>query len=218
MQEAYCLPCSKCSLCWSGGVIPSSHDGGVGVPHPVMVGYPRYAPPSRPGWGVPIQSWWLLGRVLGYLQPFWPDQRDIPSSHGGGTPGTPHHPDLARGVSHPVIGGYLHYPSTIQTWPGGIPGTPHHPDLAGGTPSSNGRGVPWVPLTIQTWLGGTPSTPLPHHPDLEWGTPLRPGTWYLLPLRPGMGYPPDLEWGTSSPKPGTGYPPSRPGIAHPSLA
>ena len=99
---------------------------------------------SRPGQGVP--------RVPPPIQT-WP----------GGTPGTPHHPDLARGYpNYPTPhhldlaeGGYLGYPSKIQTWLGGIPGTlfppsrpgwgtPDHPDLAG------------IPPTIQTWLGYPP--------------------------------------------------------------
>ena len=117
-QEAYCLPRSKCSLCWWGGGgvphpvmmlggTPSSHGGG-GVPHPVMVG--------------------------GY-----------PSRHG--QRGYPHHPDLARGYSPPSRPG-MGTPPTIQTWDGYPPhhpdlGTPNHPDLGWGIPYPDlGWGTP----------------------------------------------------------------------------
>ena len=143
MQEAFYPARSKCLLCWCGGVTPSSHGGGV--PHPVMVG------------GVPHPV--MLGGT--------------PSSHGGGTLGTPHHPDLAGGV-HGV-------PPTIQTWlypPPSRPGLgtpPHHQDLAGdGVPSP----------TIQTWLG-YPHPPqtwdgVPLTPDLGWGTPHKCGQTHRL--------------------------------------
>ena len=81
--------------------------GGGVVPHPVMVG--GVVPHPVIVGGYPIQSWW------------------------GSTPGTPHHPDLARGYpryplpSRPEMG----YSPTIQTWDG-VP--PHHPDLGWGTP------------------------------------------------------------------------------------
>ena len=134
------------------------------------------------GGGVPpIQSWWG-----GVPIQTWPG-KDTPSSHGGGVPQVPpHHPDLARGVPHPVLVG-----STL--------GTPHHPDLDGGTPhpdlargypwylppSRPGQGVPKVPSN-QTWDGVPPIQ-----------------TWDGVPptIRPEMGYPPpsDLGWGTPPP-------------------
>ena len=116
------------------GGTPSSHDGGGGLPHPVMVGeypiqlwweggypiqscggYLRYPPPSRPGQGYPgysptIQTW-------------------------DGVP--PHHPDLGWGTPSPSRPG-MGYPPTIQTWDG-VPPPPTIP------PSRPGTGYPPPP-------------------------------------------------------------------------
>ena len=92
--------------------------GGGVVPHPVMVGGGTSS--SHSGGGYPIQSWW------------------------GSTPGTPYHPDLARGYpryplpSRPEMG----YPPTIQTWDGVPPtqartGYPPPTDLGWGTPTES---------------------------------------------------------------------------------
>ena len=101
----------------------------------------------------------------------------------GGTPGAPHHPDLAWGVP----------------W---VP--PNHPDLAG-VPPPRDR----VPPTIQTWLGylhhpDLTRVPPSHHPDLV-RVPPHPRNGVPPPSRPGWGtphhpdldvVPPDLEWST----------------------
>ena len=91
MQEAYRLPCSKCSLCcyvsWQGRYT-----------HPVpMVEYPH-----------PVLTW-------GKVPPSNPDRGRIPpsSSDGGGT--RPSSPD--RGVPYPVLAGL--YPQPVLT--GGVP-------------------------------------------------------------------------------------------------
>ena len=63
-------------------------NGGYSPHHPDLAqGYPRYPPPSRPGWGTPLQEWGTLplSRLV------W------------GTP-PPHHPDLAEGTHPPRHG------------------------------------------------------------------------------------------------------------------
>ena len=117
-------------------------------PEPGM-GYP----PPGPGWGTP--AWTLT------YSPSRPGMGYLPiQTWLGGTPGTPHHPDLA--------GGYPGYPP--PSTPG--QGYPHHPDLA------------WVPPTIQTSPGYPPSRPGWGTPTIQtrlgypppsgpgWGTPL----------------------------------------------
>ena len=136
MQEAYCPPRSKCSLCWWG------------VPHPVMVGegYPIQSwwggTPNSHGGGYPIQSWWgvphpdLAGGVPRSNCPTiqtWPGVTwvHLPSRPCRGTP---------------TIKTWLGYPPPPSRPGWGTP--PNHQDLAG------------VPPTIHSWLG-YPRPPLP---------------------------------------------------------
>ena len=107
-----------------------SNGGGLGTP-----------PPSSPGQGqVPlpptIQTW-----------------------SRGGTPDTPHHPDLARG-----------YHATIQTWDGV---STNHPDLGWGTPDPPRPGMGCPPP--RPGMGYSPPRPgMGYSPqDLGWGTPIQ---------------------------------------------
>ena len=142
------------------------------------------------------------------------------SSHGGGWGGylgTPNHPDLTRGIFHPVMVGVPQVPLTIQTWPGGYPiqslGVPalplHHPDLARGYPRYPPPSRPGWGYPIQSWWGypGYPSPSRPGwevpqvppsptiqtwngvHPPQTWDmVPPATETWDGVPPRPGMGY------------------------------
>ena len=112
-QEAYRLPCSKCSLCCSKGGTPSQVWGGLphpmvggtplphprskGVPHPrVGVPHPRSRDPI-PGWrGVPSHV--LMWSVPWVPPPSRPSQGGTPGTTPSSPPGwgTPHHPDLDR--------------------------------------------------------------------------------------------------------------------------
>ena len=89
----------------------------------------------------------------GYHPPSRPGQ--------GGTPGTPHHPDLARG--------YLGYP--------------HNPDLAGGTPGYPHPDLGWGTPPSRPVIGHPPPIP-------GMGYPPRPEMGGTPPPRPEMGYPP----------------------------
>ena len=135
--------CCVASACYAGG------GGGIypiqswwGVSHPVM------APPT-------IQTW--PGGYPRYPPPYRPGQ--------GGTPGTPHHPDLGWGTPPPPsdLGWGTPHPDlewgtpTIQTWDGVVP---HHQTWDGLPP----------PPTIQTWDGVTPPPPS----DLGRGPPPPP--------------------------------------------
>ena len=137
MQEAYCPPRSKCSLCrWGGGYPIQSW---WGVPHAVMVG------------GYSIQSWWGVPHPVIVVG-------GTPSSHGGGVPWVPSTIYTWLGVPHPVMVGGTWGPPTIQTWLG----YPPHPDLAGvpPTPDLAGR-VP--PTPDPGW--GTPPASVDRHTD-----------------------------------------------------
>ena len=113
-------------LVGEGGGTPSSPGLGAtpGTPHhhhpDLARGYPRYPPPSRPGWGTP------------------------PPSRPGR--GTPHYPDLAEGYSPPSRPGWgtphlqdlAGIPPTIQTW------------LRYPLPSTPGWGTPLPPIKVWT--------------------------------------------------------------------
>ena len=83
-----------------------------------------------------------------------------PDLVGGGTQGTPHHPDLVWGVPHPDL--VRGVPPTIQTWLGGTLSTPTIQTWDGVTPPLHldlGQGTP------------RPETGVPPYLDLRWGTP-----------------------------------------------
>ena len=153
-EEAYCLPCSKCLLCWSvlaGGGVPTL----AGGTYPDRGGtYPGWGYLPYPGGGIPT----LVGEVY------------LPLPGGGGT-----YPWLGEGVPTlvgegvPTLTGWylpwLGIPTlargrgTNPSW-GGVPTLLRVPTLAGGTyPGQGGRDTyPGWGRRYLSWLGeGVPT-------------------------------------------------------------
>ena len=172
----------------------------VGVPHPVMVGEGGYPSSHGGGWypvqswwggwypiqscyrGVPIQSWWegvvphsvMLQGVPHPVMMGGTEGNPNPDLDSWGALGTPHHPDLARGVplvpppSRPGQGWYSRYPPPSRPmigYPPSRPGTGYpspYPDLGQGTPPPmvNRQTFPSINITFPrtTYAGGKNQT------------------------------------------------------------